>query len=188
MNLWRYVIQHDHGTAPNYTPPYVTLAICKPQIRKSAEPGDLIIAFSGQKLSHRNRMVHDPHNVVWAGIVSEKLSFGEYWSDTRFSDKKAGGSSDWPDNIYEPRGIAYRQIPNNGSHGPDNERRDLSGRYALILSTAWHFFPREHSMPAELGWCWVGPYRRNHRRDLISPRERDSLIEWLSNGPTPEGR
>jgi hypothetical protein len=49
MRAYRYVIQHDEGSAPNYEPP-VTLAICKPRIRKGARAGDLVIAFEGGDL------------------------------------------------------------------------------------------------------------------------------------------
>jgi hypothetical protein len=32
MKVWRYVLATDNGTAPNYDPPYLTLALCKPEI------------------------------------------------------------------------------------------------------------------------------------------------------------
>ena len=51
MRVWRYVIRKDDGSAPNYEPPFTTLAICNPRIRKGAQPGDLIIAFAGREIA-----------------------------------------------------------------------------------------------------------------------------------------
>ncbi|MFG1463139.1 hypothetical protein V5F77_09555 [Xanthobacter sp. DSM 24535] len=47
MNLWRYVITADNGSAPNFESPATTLAICKPRIRRHAQVGDLVVAFAG---------------------------------------------------------------------------------------------------------------------------------------------
>jgi Nucleotide modification associated domain 2 len=126
MKLYTYVIATDHGSAPNYDPPCTTLAICKPRIRRSAEVGDAILAFTGQALSP------EPHAVCWAGVVSEKLPFADYWRDRRFSGKKSR-SSRTPDNIYRPDGLSLQQVE-NPSHGPDDSNRDLGGRFVLICA------------------------------------------------------
>ncbi|MBK7522567.1 MAG: hypothetical protein IPI75_21070 [Gammaproteobacteria bacterium] len=39
MRVHTYVIAVDAGSAPNYDPPFVTLAVCKPRIRRKAEIG-----------------------------------------------------------------------------------------------------------------------------------------------------
>ena len=79
MKVFTYVIQFDGGAAPNYCEPATTLAICKPRIRRSAEVGDAIIAFEGSFLGP------EAHAVRWAGVVTEKLTFSEYWNDRRFA-------------------------------------------------------------------------------------------------------
>ncbi len=38
MKVWTYVITNDSGAAPNFDPPAVTLASCKPKIRRAAKP------------------------------------------------------------------------------------------------------------------------------------------------------
>jgi len=83
MRVHTYVIATDAGSAPNYDPPAVTLAVCKPGIRKKAKVGDLVLAFAGAVVNPTSR-----HSVVWAGIVSEVLTFTEYWNDRRFTSKK----------------------------------------------------------------------------------------------------
>ena len=47
MRVHTYVIATDAGSAPNYDPPAVTLAVCKPGIRKKAKVGDLVRGFAG---------------------------------------------------------------------------------------------------------------------------------------------
>lgn len=43
MRVHTYVIAVDSGGAPNYDAPAVTLAVCKPRIRKKARIGDLVL-------------------------------------------------------------------------------------------------------------------------------------------------
>src|SRR6266481_3668348 len=96
MRVHTYVIATDAGSAPNYGPPFVTLAVCKPRIRRKAAIGDLVLAFAGRQVNPS-----EPHSVVWAGIVAEKMSFADYWSDRRFAGKKPGRSR-LSDNFYRP--------------------------------------------------------------------------------------
>ncbi|MFJ4431258.1 hypothetical protein ACIPZG_09820 [Pseudomonas sp. NPDC089395] len=79
MRVHTYVIATDAGSAPNYDPPAVTLAVCKPRIRKKAKVGELVLAFAGAKVNPTSR-----HSVVWTGIVSEILTFSEYDSHESF--------------------------------------------------------------------------------------------------------
>lgn len=67
--IYRYVLMDDKGMAPNPRGAMLTLATCKPTIRRGARRGDWVLA---------NRPA--PHNerVVWAGRVSEVLTFEEY--------------------------------------------------------------------------------------------------------------
>ncbi len=44
--FYRYVLAHDNGTAPCPQNGLLTLATCKPAIRKTASAGDLIAAFA----------------------------------------------------------------------------------------------------------------------------------------------
>ncbi|WP_301408840.1 hypothetical protein [Pseudomonas aeruginosa] len=111
MRIHTYVIATDAGSAPNYDPPAVTLAVCKPRIRKKAKAGDLVLAFAGSKVNPISG-----HSVVWAGIVSEVLTFTEYWNDRRFVSKKPERTV-VPDNFYKPIGnglLAWQPIPFTG--------------------------------------------------------------------------
>ncbi len=172
MKVFSYVIVNDDGSAPNYDAPMTTLAICKPKIRLYAQPGDLVIAFAGQTLGP------EPHAVRWAGVVTEKMTFAEYWNAPRFVAKRPG-KSERPDNIYKPSGTTYEQV-NNPSHTAKNISRDLGGAFVLAFETAWRFGPVVEILPEEFGLRLSGA-RRGHRVCPISAVEWGSLKKWLNN-------
>lgn len=179
--LWRYVIRHDVGAAPNYAAPFTTLAICKPKIRVGAQLGDVVMAFASSQLPARDGRHWGRHDVVWAGIVSEKLEFAEYWEDPRFGSKKPGAGEDRPDNIYEPFGYGLQQVP-NPSHDAGSQITDLGGRFVLVMSPAWRFLPEERVMPDECGYRMDSFNRRGHRVQELSFHAKKNLTGWLSSG------
>jgi len=168
------VIATDAGSAPNYDAPCVTLAICKPRIRLSAQPGDLVLAFNGSTL-HPN-----PHSVRWAGIVSEKLSFTDYWADQRFQAKKPACNTR-PDNIYKPAGLKFQQVT-NPVHGPEALSKDISGRYVLTFDTHWYFGSKAPELPGEFGLRMDGG-RRGHRVTDLDEPTWVALRAWLNDQP-----
>lgn len=96
IRAFSYVVAHDGGFAPNPFYRWCTLACCKPRIRASAMPGDLIIGLSRRC-----------ERLVYLMRVSERLTFEAYWADPRFEAKRP----DWGsprrkrrrgDNIYQP--------------------------------------------------------------------------------------
>ena len=102
MKVWTYVIRVDDRGAPNFEPPETTLAVCKPNIRKKAQPGELVLAFNGKDLNRK-----EPDSVRWAGVVSEFIPLKDYWNDPRYEGKKPdafGGQrrGGREDNIYRP--------------------------------------------------------------------------------------
>jgi len=173
MNIYTYVIMTDRGSAPNYDPPFTTLAICKPVIRRGAQLGDVVLAFTGSTLSP------EPHSVCWAGVVAEKLTLEEYWNDRRFEGKKPNSSST-PDNIYQPKDDGLLHVSNN-SHGPGAFTRDTSGQYVLIFNPSWYFGSGGPLMPAEFGLRMTSG-RRAHRKSEFLPNQWMELRTWLDNG------
>lgn len=92
---YSYIVARDYGFAPNPFYGVLTLATCKPGIRKTASVGDLIIGCSDK--AHGNKL-------IYVALVSEVLTFDQYWNDLRFAKKKPvmNGSLKklYGDNIY----------------------------------------------------------------------------------------
>lgn len=134
MTLYSYVVARDFGFAPNPFHGFCTLATCKPQIRKAAKVGDWIVGISPKKRGNR---------IVYFMIVSEKLSFDEYWKDARFDAKKPVLQSSrmfaFGDNIYhrETRSGDWCQVNSHHSYptgrpNPTNIQTDTSEPFVLI--------------------------------------------------------
>lgn len=172
MKAYVYVIATDRGSAPNYEPPCTTLAVCKPDIRRCAPIGSLVLAFTGSTLSR------EPHAVCWAGVIEDRLTFAQYWDDPRFEGKKPHRSAQ-PDNIYEPDGMHFRQVPNT-THDAGNVTTDLSGRYVLLFKETWHFGAVGPILPSGLGLRMIGG-RRRHRVHDLSLAQWVALRAWLNN-------
>lgn len=171
MKVYRYVIAFDEGAAPNYQTPMTTLAICKPRIRAGAQVGDLVVAFSAARLSP------EPHGVRWAGVVSEKLTFAEYWKDTRFAGKKPSRTP-LSDNIYKPVDGGMMLVENR-VHGPEDAAHDLSGGYVLCFRESWRFGSAAPVLPEEFGLRIVGG-RRGHRVSHMDDSAWLRLRRWLN--------
>jgi hypothetical protein len=171
MKAYVYVIATDRGSAPNYEHPCTTLAICKPDIRRCAPIGSLVLAFTGSTLGR------EPHAVCWAGVIEDKLTFAQYWDESRFDGKKPHRSAT-PDNIYEPHEMDLRQVPNT-THDGGNVATDLSGKYVLLFNDSWHFGATGPILPAEFGLRIVGGRRRHRVHDLSATRWM-ALRAWLN--------
>lgn len=90
-----YIITRDFGFAPNPFQGVLTLATCKPRIRKSAQVGDYLLGNSPKSLGNR---------LIYMAKVGEITTFDNYWNDPRFQNKKPvmNGSFKtlYGDNIY----------------------------------------------------------------------------------------
>ena len=108
--LYSYVVARDYGFAPNPFYGSCTLATCKPEIRKHAKVGDWIIG-TGSSQSNQDGYL------VYAMLVSETLTFNDYWESVRFQQKRSNlrGSKKqaFGDNIYfkDTRGCGFRRTP-----------------------------------------------------------------------------
>ena len=167
MKVYSYVLKRDFGFAPNPFYGCCTLATCKPKIRKNAKIGDIIIGIgSGAKGSeYKDRM-------IFAMIVSEILTYDEYWNDPRFASKKPfmGGSKKqmYGDNIYHtsPKtGKIVQEFSHHshkdGSTNYKNYNRDVPGEKVLVAEQFWYFGKQAIEIPSSL-ICLTGA-KRGHR-------------------------
>ena len=75
MRLFSYVVASDSGFAPNPFWGILTLACCKPRIRLSAEPGDLLVGLTPSGLGNA---------VMYVARVEGKLTFREVLAQRAF--------------------------------------------------------------------------------------------------------
>jgi len=143
-----YKMTHDTGFAPNPFHGTLTLATCKPAIRRTRVKDDWVAGFASKALV-QNARVHGV-SIPYGGLVylmqltEEPLELAAYFNDVRFFNKRPVLDSNDAelrsgDNIYwrDADGL-YRQVPNN-SHRPGDGPHDTSGKNALVSTRFWYF-------------------------------------------------
>jgi hypothetical protein len=118
--IYFYKLTEDNGGAPCVTSDLLSLAICKPMIRKTAKEGDLIFGFGANSLDPDNRL--DPYNrLIYVARVTEKLPDGKYYKDPQFAQR----ADCIYRCIYRVEGDSYEWKPGSLHHGPDHLGHDL---------------------------------------------------------------
>ena len=74
--LYTYIMTDDTGAAPNPHGGALTLAICKPTIRRVAQKGDIIVGIVGGELSKDTGM--EELSICYVAKVTDKFSLAEY--------------------------------------------------------------------------------------------------------------
>lgn len=176
--VFSYVVAHDTGFAPNPFHGLLTLACCKPLIRRTAKDGDIIVGLTSRS-----------ERIVYAVRVAEVLSFEEYWADPRYvSRRPVPGAARIVDragdNIYEPVPGGFRQLPSfhshpDGSENPDRKRKDLGGEHALVGETYTYWGGQGPALPEELSFLAVG---RGHRCNF-SAEQVARVARWFTTLP-----
>ena len=156
MRTYLYKLTSDRGGAPCALPPaegedlFLSLAICKPAIRRTAQPGDRILGITSHALANRDG--YPLLSVIYAAIVSEALDARDYFAaSTPFTHR--------PDCIYEfhrHNATAAHTGRSNLHAGLAHILKDL-GRYpyyrngrVLICKEFRYFGPAAPRIPARL--------------------------------------
>lgn len=176
MSLFSYVVRHDQGFAPNPYGGFLTLATCKPKIRKTARVGDYIVGTGSSTTVGHNKL-------IYAGRVSDVVSLEDYGRLEEFICKVPVDSKDPSaysgDNIYSLDGRTWHQRPNR-FHGPESIQRDLSGENALICRDFYYYGGNAIEIPAQHQWIIkAGP---GHKR-ITDGDLTDSALAWLQSLP-----
>jgi len=167
--IYRYVLMYDRGMAPNPRGGLVTLATCKPQIRRHARAGDWVM---GNFPSPTNELV------AWAGKIARCIPVGEYPKE--FPDRE--------DALYET-GSDGRTRRIEGKlpwyhRGEDQQRRDCSGNVLMFdMASCWYFGSDGREIPQDLEHLiarGIG-HRVNGRR----PGDLERLQQWLNEQAPP---
>lgn len=142
IRLFSYKLTNDSGFAPNPFFNIMTLATCKPYMRKSKKIGDWIAGFTSVKLCDDKV---GEERLIYLMKVTDKILISDYFLNPNFQNKIPDlGRKEFiyqtGDNIYQPQGDGFVQLENR-NHSLDNNDRDLSGEFVLI-STNFYYFGR----------------------------------------------
>jgi len=179
MKLYSYVLVADTGFAPNPYCGYVTLATCKPKIRKSAQPGDWIIGTGSVGGVGAGRLVH-------AMLVDQVVSLEEYGSspahvakqpDLRGKIQRRAG-----DNIYF-KDAAGEWHQRESLHTAEHVERDLSGRNCLIGREFYYFGANAVRLPDDLRVVAIDGHPGH--RCQFEPELVERLVAWLRANHKP---
>lgn len=130
MRTYLYKLTSDRGGAPCAPPPrpgadpLLSLAICKPAVRRTAQPGDRILGLTSRVLEQRDG--YPPLSVIYAAVVTDILDATAYYAPRSPYRNR-------PDCIYR-YDAATGTLEHTGKTGlhadPRHRRRDL-GREGL---------------------------------------------------------
>jgi hypothetical protein len=152
VKLYSYVVLRDYGFAPNPFSGYCTLATCKPEIRRMASVGDWVVGTGSATHNRRG-------NLVYAMKVAETMSFGSYWDDPRFENKKpnlrASTKLAFGDNIYRRKNGRWTQSDSHhsfsdGRPNPANISHDTQTDRVLIATQYAYWGGRGPQIPRSL--------------------------------------
>lgn len=143
--LYCYIMTHDTGFAPNPEHGFLTLATCKPTIRRCADEETWISGWAGVKVyaSQDNKEFYTDkaQKLIYLARITKKISFEQYWMGEEYKEKKPWNSV-CGDNIYEPKctiPVVFEQHDNKGGHGKNEMEHDLSGENVLICDEFYYF-------------------------------------------------
>ena len=141
MRFFSYKLTHDDGLAPNPFWEFLTLAVCKPEIRENRNIGDWIAGFSSKELDSSCEIGKE--KLIYLMKVTGKIPFSKYWNNPKYDIKKPDlASSDLRkhvgDNIYKPVRMEYEQVP-NVRHCSSDMDKDLKSKQVLLSDEFYYF-------------------------------------------------
>lgn len=170
--LYCYKMTHDTGFAPNPYHDVLTLATCKPTIRRCAEENYWISGWTSNKVQGKYKEVgfsDETQSLIYLARVTKKIPIKEYWENYPLKQQPTksieGGNECFKscgnrivvknddisfcgDNIYEPdandpSGFKRHENPH---HNEQNKAHDLSGKNVLVCEE-FYYFGVEHAIP-----------------------------------------
>lgn len=152
IRLFSYKMSHDTGFAPNPFQGFMTLANCKPYIRKSKKIGDWIAGFTSKRLNGDGIGIE---RLLYLMKITDKIVYSEYWDNPIFKSKKPNLESDnvadkAGDNIYKPVDLnEFVQIENK-NHTEKDKYRDIKGVYVLVSNCFYYFGSSAIDIPNDI--------------------------------------
>lgn len=138
-DIFIYKLTADNGGAPCIKNDLLSLAICKPRIRKSAKKGDWIIGMGGKSVSDLK------DRLIYIAEVTEVVDGGKYFSN-KYKER--------PDCIYEKDGEEYVWKKGSTYHSQEELNHDLGEhpgyvRAICLMSDNFIYFGRNEKPSIE---------------------------------------
>jgi hypothetical protein len=167
VRIYRYILTSDTGMAPCIDASLVSLATCKPVIRRCAQKGDWVLGFLASPAP--------AGMVAWAGRVARIVLFGDYEREFR-------GRSDA---VYrQRRDGSFRRLRKDYHVEPGQMERDLSGSALLFDSNStWYFGDRPRILPENL--LHLAAKGQGHRVNGVAQGDAALLLVWLQSLGAP---
>ena len=128
--LRSYKMVSDRGFAPNPYEGFLTLATCKPGIRKCHEVGHWLAGFTSKKL---NGDEIGKEKLVYLAKIDDTFPMEEYYE--KYPQKRTCPRAD---NIYEIQNGVWK-IVNKAIHNESHQEKDLSGKNVLVAKQYYYF-------------------------------------------------
>lgn len=195
--LYTYLLTHDHGFAPNPFHGTLTLATCKPGMRRVREKDEWIAGFVSKKLTDLakgNGLDVELGGIVYLAKITNKVSLDQYFKDLKFECKKPTEPFDqWHidalgDNIYEEISKEQWKQHKNAYHEDDDytKKHDAGGKCVLI-SNEFYYLGRQACKPQDKdGWAKFKinipngkPTAYGYRSPDFDDAQLDALRKWL---------
>lgn len=136
-SFYFYKLTADNNGAPcvDEDAKLLSLAICKPMIRSTAQPGDWIFGFAANSLYRDNRL-------LYVACVTCKEKNGAYYTAPKYAQRG--------DCVYEKQGDHFVWREGALHHGPSHLAHDL-GNYPhydkahVLLGTDFRYFGKNGS-------------------------------------------
>ncbi len=197
MRTYLYKLTSDRGGAPcappppTGSPPLLSLAICKPALRRTAQPGDRILGLTSRTLEQREG--YPALSVIYAASVTSVLDAAEYYAH-RSSYRTR------PDCIYRYDAATgdLRHTGKTGLHADTRHRRRDLGREGLyenariLLSheftylgpSAFELDQRFHRLRELVSALGQGHRVLTAGKDATIDGELDALFDAITRLPT----
>lgn len=198
MSFICYKITSDTGFAPNPHFNVITLATCKPSIRRTKTNNDWVAGFSTKTLANNfsgeRRKELEQYRLIYLMCVEETLTPDEYYKNPNFANKKPvynhkNDAVRAGDNIYFKNGDRYFVHKNNSHPYMDenysnlrpNIDHDIRGEKVLVANMKLSYYFGDKCLIPKNGWGEIGFAMSTGRVFCRTKQDLENLLKFIDD-------